>query len=877
MPPESCAKANVDDVKSFVACSTGSGDFGRWTIDDLGLPAYDYALDETRDPRALHPTTTGVPSRVHWHAFGNDRINAIFANEGWVQLFTEDRGATWLNVVDVDQHAYGGGFSFVDDGSAKWTTAHAWRPRGTITSRRFGMGYAESSASYHALRVTHRVAAPPGDATALLDDVTLENLDSSAKTFRHYEYWDVARRQLRGLWLASGVADPNLPSSIASSRDAMNAWWDETPSWDATKKILRVARVSNTEGAKHLPSPDSVSDLDAAPGDPYLAVLAGEVAEAWLDQGTFFGSGDASLPDAVRDRSHGAIGSTKSGAGEPFPFVVATDVTLAPHTSTHLRFAYGYSPNGAEPMIDPSWATLDDVRTPTTDALRTNLPYFAADRDTFLQREMAWHASQLFVATGWREYWKKHVVPQGSAYLYLHGVDGAPRDLALFSMPLVYLRPSLAKEELQMIMGVQHADDGRFSYAFHGHGFLDDAIIHTAPSDLDLFFLLAMTEYLEATGDDSILDATIDLWPKSATSSVSGFEHVKRSVRHLFDVVGTGEHGLLRVGTGDWSDGIVASDAADRDLAIKKGESVPNTQMAGYVLPRAARWIATRDATLAGEMTTKASALATAVETQWTGSFYARAFFGDGKPFGADRPQLEAQVWPLITGMSDTTKRDTLVQTIATKLDAPSPAGTFLIQPDDASPKSGQVWWAIADLLPWGYASFDEDRAWSALTKTTLNAHAEAYPDTWCGVWSATDGHWGATGGPQPGDAWSSAVTPMPDFPVQNANADAMPILALLRVAGIEPIDGGLRIAPHVPGRTFSLDTPLVAIDVRTGSIRAVYRPIVDGKRAIEIILDRPVVSATSDGTPIAVDGTNVVRFRLDMHAGVPIVLEAKS
>jgi hypothetical protein len=678
------------------------------------------------------------------------------------------------------------------------------------------------------------------------------------------------------LWLASGVADPNLPSSIAGSRDAMNACWDETPSWDASAKILRVTRSPNADGAAHLPSPDAVSDLDAEPGDPFLAVLRGDVAEAWLDQNAFFGQGDATLPDAVRDRSHGATGSTTNGAGEPFVFVVATDVALPSNGKASLRFAYGYSARGSSPTIDPTWSTLDDLRVPTTDATRANLAYFAADRDGWTQREMAWHASQLLASTGWREYWQRHVVPQGSAYLFLHGVDGASRDLALFASPLVYLRPSLAKEELQLLMGLQHSDDGRFTYAFHGHGFLDDAIIHTAPSDLDLFFLLAMTEYLEATGDTSILDAPVDLWPKSATSSVSGFEHVRRSVRHLFDVVGTGDHGLLRVGTGDWSDGIVASSAADRALAIAKGESVPNTQMAAYVLPHAAAWIQARDAALATEMTTKASALATAAEAQWMGSFYARAYFGDGKPYGADTPQLEAQVWPLITNTMDATRRATLLDTIDQKLDAPSPAGPFLFQPPADAPTDGQVWWAIADLTPWGDARSDDDRAWRSFTHTSLTAHAEAYPDTWCGIWSAADGHWGKTGGNQPGDAWASAATPMIDFPVMNANAHAMPLFAMLRVAGIEPIDGGLRIAPHVPGRTFSLDVPLLALDVRPNGISGNYRPIVDGARVIEVVADHAVTSATLDGAAVTVDGSKVVRFTLAMHAGTPIAFSIR-
>ena len=66
----------------------------------------------------------------------------------------------------------------------------------------------------------------------------------------------------------------------------------------------------------------------------------------------------------------------------------------------------------------------------------------------------------------------------------------APRDLLLFALPLCYLRPQLARELLQLTLGLVHRADRRMSYAYHGYGVLDDAIIHTAPSDLYLFFLL---------------------------------------------------------------------------------------------------------------------------------------------------------------------------------------------------------------------------------------------------------------------------------------------------------------------------------------------------------------------------------------------------
>lgn len=886
LPAESCAPTPLGEARRLRPCSTGSGAFGRWTLDELGLPAYDYAIDQARDGRAAFPNTERADRRDHWHAFGNDRLDAIFVNDGYVQVGTQDRGATWLNAYDPAAKAYAGGFSWVDDGAERWSTAYAQRPPASEATRRFGARYAEATSTHRGVKVTHRYHFPSGDAPALIDDVVLENVGDRPLSLRHYEYWDVARRHLRGNWLASGDLDPSIPASVAAGRDAMNAWWDETPSWDAAQGLLRVTRAPNALGKERLPPADAPSDLDAAPGDPYLALLVGSAAEAWTDQAAFFGDGDAARPAAVQARAKGAIGATRSGAGAPFAFVVASDVALAVGARAHLRFAYGYAKQGAAPAIDARWRSAGSdpwalFREDAAAGAQEQVAFTRGDADdAWISREVAWHSAQLLGSVAYREYWGKHVVPQGSAYLWLHGVDGAPRDQALFALPVTYVRPALAREALELLMGVHDLRDDRLRYAFHGHGFLDDALIHVAPSDVYLFFLLAMTEYVEATGDASILDAQVDGWPRGPGAALTGFEHARRLARHFLDVVGAGEHGLVRVQTGDWSDGIVASNAPDRELAIAKGESVPNTQMAAYVLPRAAAWIRARDGALADELEAKGAAFAAAAAKELRGGFYARAYFGDGAPFGADQPHLEAQVWPLIGGQLDAAGRGALSALIDAELDAPSPAGTYLFVPPASDPTNGQAWPAVTDLLAWGYArGGDAPRAWKTFRNMTLTAHAQAYPETWSGVWSAADAHCGATGCGKPGASWSSVVTPMSDFPVMNANAHAMPLLALVRLAGVEPLEtgGGLRIAPRVAGGSFDLETALIALSARPDALSGRYTPIVDGTRALVIEPGRPIISAKVDGVAVTVpSGATSVRLELTMTRGKAIAFEVR-
>jgi hypothetical protein len=537
-------------------------------------------------------------------------------------------------------------------------------------------------------------------------------------------------------------------------------------------------------------------------------------------------------------------------------FVIRSDIQLPPHSKQGLRFGYGYAPITQSFQVEDEWHNpACDMRIEARTKIESHLVYFASSNDGpgasaagALHREITWHAGRIEASVTQRDYWGKNIVPQGSAYLYLHGADGAARDLALFSVPLVYSDPPLARSEIEMMMGMHFAADKRFSYAFQGHGILDDALgIHAKPSDLDIFFLWAISEYVGATGD-ALLDANEPYYPKEALPAAIGYDHVHDAVRHLFDVVGTGDHGLVRVGDGDWNDGIV-EEAPDRNLAIQKGESVPNTQMAVAVLPRVADMVEPRDAALATEIRAKVTSFTAALAQTWTGSFFGRAYFGDGTLAHANDITLEAQVWALIGGSFKPEDRASLLSQIDT-LD--SPTGAML------SP-GGQVWPAISGLLTWGYAKSDPARAFAHLTRNTMTAHALAFPELWYGIWSGPDGL-DSSAGDRPGEAWYSAATPMTDFPVLNNNQHAMPLLALLRTCGIEASATGLVIEPHVIGSTFSLSTALLDLSQRPGTIRGVYRPT--GKLARTVEVRAPgITGATLNGAPVTITsgGASVV------------------
>jgi hypothetical protein len=280
---------------------------------------------------------------------------------------------------------------------------------------------------------------------------------------------------------------------------------------------------------------------------------------------------------------------------------------------------------------------------------------------------------------------------------------------------------------------------------------------------------------------------------------------------------------------------------------VTEGESVPNTQMAITVLPRVADLVEAREPALAAEIRARVAALSAALPVAWTGTFFGRAYFGDGTLAYADTINLEAQVWALIGNtFAHPGDREALLAAVEAQLDDPSPTGATLLP-------GGQVWPAISCLLTWGYAQTDPERAFAHLARNTMAAHARAFPDVWYGIWSGPDGLDGASGD-RPGQAWYSPATPMTDFPVMNNNQHAMPLLAALRVAGIDATAAGLRVAPHVPG-DFALRTELVDLTVRGSVIEGRYRPLGAGTRALEIVAPagRAVVAASVGGVSTAV------------------------
>jgi Glycosyl hydrolase 36 superfamily, catalytic domain len=512
---------------------------------------------------------------------------------------------------------------------------------------------------------------------------------------------------------------------------------------------------------------------------------------------------------------------------------------LAKGEKKTLRFAYGYEPKGVPGMQRArAYAAPADPLADSLAAWKKRLAYVKVPgASSEMHRELAWRSHVLLGHTVQNDYYGEKYTAQGSAYLYLHGADGVPRDQALYAVATSYLDPSVAKGNLRMVMAVTDAVTGQKAYSFTGYGVNEGASLHNSPSDVDLFFFVGLSEYLAATGDRAFLGDHVAFHPKTSSflppgaNGTSVLDHVRVAFRHLKDKVGLGSHGLVRISDGDWSDGIVYEDLSPSAVALttSNGESIPNSQMALYVLPLIADQIAALDPALAAEMRAYASTLAAPVRsafgTRWFGRAWVRNSINQSylkgtdaasDPYRANFIDLEAQPWGILAGALDANQTKTVLDEIETRLDADSPIGPRLRQ-------GGQVWPAISQLMTWAYARHRPAAAWRSLDEHLYATHAQTFPAQWMGILEGPDGFDSAGSA---GGTWSSPVTPMTDFPVANMNPEAMMFVGLLRTAGVEPVADGLLISPRndPAHRTYTVDLPLLRLDVTPSKVAGVYR-----------------------------------------------------
>lgn len=437
--------------------------------------------------------------------------------------------------------------------------------------------------------------------------------------------------------------------------------------------------------------------------------------------------------------------------------------------------------------------------------LRERLPGAECDRLPQLRREVPWHVALLTGGACTDAVLGEHTLDQASAYSFHFAFNGAARDPLQHALPLVYSEPELALSVLRNTC-TWAAPDGEIPWAVDAAK--QPLTTWFRPSDQALWSLWLAVEYAAATGDLEAFRQPLDFHPTYGVESAPLVEHLIRQFRHLVDVVGVGANGHVRILNADWNDSALGLSGVERSLMEEQGESVLNSAMAAWVLPRFAGLLRRlgdpSHAAVAAEADTLADQWRDLVAGEWNGRWYRRAH-GPGAVIGDDDLWLEVQPWAILCGAADSERARKLLATIDSTVRNDSPLGARvrgpvpITVPDGrvvGEGTSGGIWFSINMTLAWAAAAVHPDLAWDELGKMTLAAHTAAYPSIWEGTISGPDAY-NTPESSRPGHtwAWPSRGLAMQSFPVNNLHAHAQVVFTYLRLLGVQPdVDGSLLV-----------------------------------------------------------------------------------
>lgn len=854
----------------------GGGVFGRWVPGALGLVEYDYTLNEEEDPRALWVETSGRTRRDHLFFLGNRRLNVIATSENPIEVYLQDRGIEVYTRYDPETRNYGAGWSLLrlDPGTAgekvlPFLSGFSSFPLQKV--RRFGIGYLRRIECDGVIRLDRILWIPQGTAPVLISEVRLTNVDDRPHRLEHYEVWDVNRIALEPHLVRSGTLYPGIPASSDRLRRKLN-----TPFLLRGVHLPREARLTfQPKPGISLPPPDAFAYSNSYPFDAILHSFQTPPEVFFTDGRAGWDLRQESFPSLSPD----PLPLTEA-LDQPGVLVARSDLSLKPGESRILRYAFALTRtgesfpfeeiSGGDPGTSsssfPSSKFTEDLLKRTAKVVRLEvdpalfppeLPY-AGD----LSRELTWHAGFLENAGGWQEYFQHFIVNQGSAYLYLHGADGAVRDFVLTALPLIYISPDLAREILLYSARMRHCATGGFSYAVGGYGYLSSAVIHFRPSDLDLFYFLGIAEYIAATGDLSILDAEEPLWPRENCPRVPLRDHLRIAWNYLTQTIGLGPHRLVKLGSGDWDDSITFF-AKDRSQVVLYGESVANSALASF----AVGWLGSAvseagEKGLGEELLRFSQDQSQAVAHEFTGRWYRRAWFDPDHPFGDEVIFLFPNALALIANIPDPSQAGTLIENLDRYLARPSTTSLiqfyYLTPPPgvlEGATDQGSTNPAITALGVWGISHYDWQRAFLYFLRNTMVHRARVFPELWYGIWSGPDAYYTSLH-PRAGESWASPVTPMKDLPVFNSNYHLGPLLSALRLAGVEPVsyetkEGPrlfLGICPRFPPASFKVSFPLLKMEAHGKGYTFRYNPPGSGRVRFLFCLRSPKASARYQG-----------------------------
>jgi len=859
----------------------GSGSFGEWIEDEFGLPAFRYLCDQTRDPKAVTQVSSPgiLSSTEHVHQVGNDRLVAIVSNYGHVQVRQDEGAPKYLNACSPERSQFGGGLGYLTDGNETLSTFY----QGGYTDARsfdriFGVGYFRKKVASASYTIDQAIVAPFGDDPVLISQVTIGNHGPSRANLRWIEYWGCYVYQFSFRSYIEQFGGGNAVELRRKFGDRFAHFFNtlhggaglmedkQFPGRDpAEEQLFQRMKTSLATHANPFlaaieePAPEASFD-DLHPPGTFLASLDAPADGFTTDARTFFGAGGAAHPAGLA----GALDGRLNGGETERGLFLERRIALDPGQQRTLYFLYGYRPHRGDPgpLIEKYRGRANVWRDSSRQWKGRGLR-FETKAEPWVKRETAWHYYYLRSSLTYDDFFGEHILSQGGIYQYSMGFQGAARDPLQHALPFLFSDPQIVKEILRYTLK-EVRPNGSIPYGIVGHGTIMPSTSDNS-SDMPLWLLWAVSEYVLATRDTAFLDEEISTWPLRGPAA--GKEPVRkllaRCYKHLIDDVGVGEHGVMRMLNDDWNDALVMF-WGQRTMkeTVAQGESVLNSAMAAWVFDYYARMLAYtgEDAAPIAHIRQSAEENRKAARAQWTGKWLRRAWLGPTVGWlGEKGLWLEPQPWAIIGGVTDARQTKELIATMDELLRRDSPIGAMQMNqsPDITSQKmaepgtsiSGGIWPSLNATLVWALAQVNGEMAWDEWKKNTLARHAEVYPDIWYNTWSGPD-TLNSTVSKHPGETVNSGFLRYTDFPIGNLHSHACTLYSAAKLPGLEFTEAGLDLAPRLPLESYRFESPLVGMIKGPAGYEGWYAPAMAGEWRIRLQLPEDMIEVRGRSTP---------------------------
>lgn len=841
----------------------GNGYFGYWTEGLCGAPAYIYTCNQLTDAKAVTMTDEAWNGRRnHTFVIGNDRVVATCSNYGYIQVRQDENCPKYLNDFNPRRGQFGGGFGYLSFEGGLLSTFYS----GQDMRREYGAGYMRKLTSGGSASVEEIIFAPYGDEPALLKRVKIKNLSDKPIKGAWYDYFGAAQYQFTFTHYCAAQLTLNT-ANVSRMRRRLDKDFLKTVRKDESgslitrkyKPNLNLARAAQAAAqgvfgrlARRFYKQKNYRGFDAAPPAVGFFRLNGN-ATVISDARGFFGSGGAEAPDyffkKVTQKEHTDMQMLKSA------------VEIPPNGEAELVYLYAYGAEGY------SIEALKEKyqKTGFSEELSRTLNLFICERvsvkiprEEWIDRELAWHNAYLRGSMTYSEYFKAHILSQGGHYQYLMGLQGAPRDQLQHPLSFIYTDFQIAREHILFTLR-EMSDSGELPYATHGCGMMIGAVM--VPSDLQFMLLNFVAEYVLATRDYEFLNYQYFSPLDGGKTPRKVIDGVMLAYRYARDAVGRGEHGLVKMKTGDWNDQAVYGRVpfSKTKYAQKYAESMLNSAIAVYAYRAFGEMLTAFGMPQEGAEAARLSEeIKQAVSEQWNGKWFKRAWMGEKLGWlGDDLLWLEPQPWALIGGAADKNQAETLAKNIRELLFNPN--GSSLISHDEevsedskgldkGTLENGGIWPAINGYLVWGLAKVDGKYAYEEWIRNSRYYQAETYPDIWYGIWSGPDSV-NASYAKYPGRTQNSknpytgkrekffkltVGVDWEDFPVLNLHAHTWQQYTVFKLLGAEFTADSLILNPVLPKENYEVTSKLLIVKRDKNIFEITYNPITaDGLKLI--------------------------------------------